>query len=513
MRRIAVPFTVAAPAGARIRDRLRVSVDDEKVLSLMGRELGRHARADLADRVRIGDVPQALNQRARRKKALTLVSSSRWAGTITRTSEDQYQLAMRCLRDERTSLRRAIGAISARLSVTCGQRHDRVRGYTNRNERWQKQRRLALLKSRLAKVEFRIEKGHPAIVLGGRQLAKTRHNLDAARLGEDEWRNRWDAARVFLTADGESGAPFGNYTITVTPDGRVSVVLPESLRYLANMPRGRYRLSCEAGFSYRRDEWLDRVGANRAVRYDIKRDPLRGRWYIDASWSSEKTVLPTPVELADSGARLLGVDLNADHLAACVTDAYGNPAGQPHTIRLDLTGSATTRDGQLRQAISKVIHLARQHRCAGFAIENLGFADARAVGRETLGRGQRGRRFRRTVHGIPSARFRERLRGMAFHADLLVIAVDPAYTSQWGAQYWRRSLQRQTTNGTATRHHAAAVAIARRACGYGLRRRPGVTLIDQRIGKGRATGQAASRLRGRGNVSPPRTPGSLLRGR
>ncbi|MCX4430052.1 hypothetical protein [Streptomyces mirabilis] len=69
-------------------------------------------------------------------------------------------------------------------------------------------------------------------------------------------------------------------------------------------------------------------------------------------------------------------------------------------------------------------------------IEDLGFADARATGRETMGRGRRGKQFRRTVAGIPTARFRERLRGMACHAGLVVIAVDPAYTSLWGGQYW-----------------------------------------------------------------------------
>jgi hypothetical protein len=33
-------------------------------------------------------------------------------------------------------------------------------------------------------------------------------------------------------------------------------------------------------------------------------------------------------------------------------------------------------------------------------VENLDFADARATGRETLGRGTRGKRLRRTIAGI-----------------------------------------------------------------------------------------------------------------
>ncbi|MCX5406382.1 hypothetical protein OHA37_21215 [Streptomyces sp. NBC_00335] len=476
---------------------------------MVGEHLGRHARADLAERVRIGRVPVKANRRAERKRALTRVSSSRWAGAITRASEDQYQLSLRCLFDVRTSLRRAIAKIRKRLAVPCGQRVGGVSGYPSQAERAQKRRRLQVRTARLVEVERRIEAGHPAITIGGRRLAKTRHNLADAGLTEAQWRERWDAQRMFLTADGESGAPHGNYTITVDPaDGTIVVVLPEPLRHLANAPRGRYRLACTVAFNHRREEWLDRVTANRSVRYDIVQDPERGRWYLDASWSTPAAPLPTPAELTASGARLLTVDLNAGHLAACVVDPHGNPVGQPITVPTELTGPTSQRDGRLRQAISELIRLARQHGCAGLAIENLGFADARATGRETMGRGKRGKAFRRTVAGLPTGRFRDRLVGMAHHAGLIVIAVDPAYTSRWGAQHWKQPLQQQSKTTLVTGHHAAAVAIGRRALGHGIRRRPGVTAHDQRIVARRATGQTVTVPRARGNTSPPRTTGT-----
>ncbi|MFG2953339.1 hypothetical protein ACGF5O_06355 [Streptomyces sp. NPDC048291] len=512
LREITAPFTVAAPSGARIRDRLCLSPADEKVLRLVGEHLGRHWRADLAGRVSLGKVPVKQNRRAERKKALTAVSSSRWAGAMTRASEDQYQLSLRCLYDEAAGLRRAIRAIERRLAVPCGKRVGKVRGYADQNERFHKQCRLQTLKTRLKAVEQRIASGRPAITVGGRRLLKARHNLADVRLAEEHWHQRWEASRLFLTADGESTAPFGNYTITVDPhDGTVNLVLPEPLRHLANAPRGRYTLSCSVTFHHGREEWLDRVTANRAVRYDIVHDPARGRWYLDASWSVGTTPLPTPQEIRAAGARLLGVDLNADHLAAAVLDEHGNPVGEPHAVPLDLTGPATTRDGRLRAAISRLIVIAHEHGCAAVVIENLGFTDARAAGRETMGRGQRGKRFRRTVAGIPSARFRERLRGMAYHRGLTVIAVDPAYTSIWGEKYWKTPLQQQTDT-IVTRHHSAAVAIGRRGLGHRIRRRPGVTAPDQRIGPRRATGQTASLPRPRGTTSPPRTAGTPQQG-
>ncbi|MFF3108302.1 hypothetical protein ACFVSN_03885 [Kitasatospora sp. NPDC057904] len=492
---------------------MRVTAGDAEVLRLVGRHLGRYQRADLAERVGIGQATGKDTRRAGRKKRLTAVSSSRWAGAMTRVSEDQYQLAVRCLYEERAGLRRAIRVIESRLAVPCGRREGRIRGYADQDERFQKQRRLGQLTARLAAVQERIDAGQPSITAGGRRLLKARNSLEAARLTPEQWRARWESARLFLTADGESGAPHGNYTITVDPaTGEVTLVLPEPLRHLANALRGRYRLSCAVAFSHRREEWLDRLSANRAVRYDIVHDPDRDRWYLDASWSTEKAVLPTPEDIRASGQRLLGVDLNADHLAAYVLDPHGNPTGEPISVPLDLTGPASRRDGCLRAAITDLIRNAHTHGCAGIAIENLGFDDARATGRETMGRGRRGKKFRKTVSGIPTGRFRERLRGMAFHAGLVVIAVDPAYTSRWGEKYWKAPLQPSITTLTVTRHHGAAVAIGRRALGHRIRRRPGVTRARPEDRVGRATGQAASIPRACGTAGPPRTASTPRRG-
>ncbi|MFI6359480.1 hypothetical protein ACIBJF_44460 [Streptomyces sp. NPDC050743] len=129
LRTLAVPFTVAAPTGARIRDRLCVTTEEAEVLWLVGEHLGRHQRADLAERVSVGRVKAKDNQRAARKKNLTAVSSSRWAGAMTRASQDQYQLSMRALFDERACLRRAIRTISRRLAAPAARRRAR-RGAT-----------------------------------------------------------------------------------------------------------------------------------------------------------------------------------------------------------------------------------------------------------------------------------------------------------------------------------------------------------------------------------------------
>jgi hypothetical protein len=91
---------------------------------------------------------------------------------------------------------------------------------------------------------------------------------------------------------------------------------------------------------------------------------------------------------------------------------------------------------------------------------------------------------------MPTAKLRARLLSMAAEAGIGVIAVDPAYTSKWGAQHWRRPLTQ--THPQTTGHHAAAVAIGRRAYGHRIRRRTAPPRHHQSDGDGHRTIQAPS---------------------
>jgi hypothetical protein len=385
-------------------------------------------------------------------------------------------------------LRRAIQRLQARLRVAVGQRQGRVSGYATQAERFDKQRRLQHLQARLAKVEGRIAAGQVSVCRGGRRLAKLRHRVDrdAGELTEVEWRARWQAERWFLTADGEADKRWGNETIRVHPDlGWLELRLPTPLAHLSNTP-GRaatYRLGCPVIFNHRRDEWAAQASSG-AVRYDLWYDPARGRWYVDASWRLVRPAVPTLEELRQDP--VLAVDLNAAHLDCWVLDPSGNPIGPPHTIPLELDGlPASVRDGRLRAAVTAIVRLATAHGCRSVTVEDLDFADARQAGRETLGRGKRGRSFRRIVLEIPTRQFRDLLVGMAANAGLWIVAVDPGWTSKWGRCYWQSPLNLSTKQAiTVTAHHAAAVVIGRRGLGLGARRRPGVARPHQRMGKG-----------------------------
>jgi IS605 OrfB family transposase len=221
---------------------------------------------------------------------------------------------------------------------------------------------------------------------------------------------------------------------------------------------------------------------------------------------------------------MVAIDVNASHLAAVVVDRSGNPAGVPCTVPLDPVGlAASVRDGRLRSAISELLRLVRRHGGRAVVVEDLDFADARDQGRERSGRrpqrGERARAFRRQVAGIPTGKFRRRLVEMATNTGLAVVAVDPAYTSRWGAQHWLGALQQQCSSGV-TGHHAAAVSSADVGSDSEHGEGEGVTEPHERMGNvelptwpcGPHRQALVCPARGPGNPGTARPEGSRTRG-
>lgn len=462
MREIAAPFVVARPTGARVRTRLRVSEADATVLWEVGRHLGSLAGTDLARRCADGPI----SDRAPRKKALTGASSSRWAGAITRTSNDQRARARANQQETIVGLRRAIDTIEQRAAVPAGGRDGTTRGYRTAAERRAKLQRRDVLRAQLARLEGDRAAGRVQVVRGGRKLARLRHHLDDAGVSVDQWRDRWETARLFMTADGESGRRGGNDTIRWDPDsGHLELYLPGPLAQLANAPRGRYRLSCQVTFPHRGGEVAAQTVGG-AVRYDITYDPDRARWYLDASWTIDPTPAPTVAQLAQQ--RTFAVDLNADHVAGWVVDPAGNPIGTPRRFDVPTDGTASHRDAQVRHLVTRILHAAHAAGCASVTIEDLNFGAAVSRDNPNTPRGARGRRLRRVVAGIPTARFRDRLTQMATNRGLCVVAVDPAYTSKWGRTLLPQLDLQTPDRERVTVHDGAAVAVGRRARGHGL---------------------------------------------
>jgi hypothetical protein len=486
---------VAGPSGVAINTRLRTTPEDEHVLDVVAEHLGKLQRADLAAITRPESVDHSIDSDAKRqirrhrvnsrKKSLTAVSSARWANAIIAGNDAQYRLARDSQRRHIIGLSGAITTIEKRLAqptadtLTPEERSARRKaklpqGYPTQAERFQKQCRLQRMRAELARVRADQDNRRVRVTHGGKRLAKKRHHLDAANSTLVGWRDSWECARDSIQTLGSGDEPFGNLTLTVTPDGEVSLRLPKPLEHLANAKHGRYMLSGKAVFSYRADEWRARITGGKPVSYRITRKPGRAGRYLTAEWACPPTTCDNlwshdPNDDVRAGGPVVGVDLNDGHLAVRYLDEYGNPVGHPARIDFDLTGSSTRRDAHVRHAITRLIHCTLQHGIDIIAVEDLDFADVRTTGRETMGRGSRGKRFRRTVAGIPTAVFRKRLTAQTYRHGVRLFAVNPAYTSAWGDEHWC------TPYENVTRHEAAATVIGRRAQGHKARRRKGVT--------------------------------------
>jgi IS605 OrfB family transposase len=179
-------------------------------------------------------------------------------------------------------------------------------------------------------------------------------------------------------------------------------------------------------------------------------------------------------------------------------DTHGNPTGRPHRLFFDLSGTAPHRDAQVRHALSRLLNWAKTCGVAAIAVEDLDFRADKT--REKHGRK---RRFRQLISGMPTGKLRARLTSMADATGIAIIAVDPAYTSMWGAQHWHKPMaapRRKTT-----RHDAASIAIGRRAQGHPIRRRTAPPRAHQSDVHGHRTVQTDRRAHGREETRRPVT--------
>ncbi len=141
--------------------------------------------------------------RAKRKRVLTPHCSSRWAGAITRVADDMWERELLNLEDLEYRDRKELAELDRRLALPVGK--GKKRGYATKGERYGKQRRRQKLAARLSDTENRLTEGRVSVVVGGKRLLRNRHNLQSAGITLEQWRHQWNAKRMFISADGETG--------------------------------------------------------------------------------------------------------------------------------------------------------------------------------------------------------------------------------------------------------------------------------------------------------------------
>jgi hypothetical protein len=136
LRETAAPFVALGPSSVAVRDRLKgLTAGDEEVLRLVGDHLGTLASRDLRARCTAG-LEHDGERWAERKRALTPESSSRWAGSVTKATHDQWALARRGQHAHVQGLEAGVRTIAHRLSLPVGEKGSRRApgGYRSRRE-------------------------------------------------------------------------------------------------------------------------------------------------------------------------------------------------------------------------------------------------------------------------------------------------------------------------------------------------------------------------------------------
>lgn len=460
------PTRVAAlPTGRTVTTRLRLAPGEEDLLQALGEHLAILRNRDLATAVQ--GVPANT-----RSKALTGTAHSRYLGTLVKDNDHLMRLVRDGLYRHRRELHQAIRVLERRTVAptwdSCcrttkrRQACDKCRhGYSTRSERAMKCRRLDTLKGRLAGVESRITAREWRPLPGGRQLLRSRHHLREAGLTLGEWRTKWVESRFWLGAEGNKGVRGGNPCFVFEPNGRLTLSVPPEVASQLGVSN-RVTLSHPVIYKHGGLELSQRVAARVATRFDIEKKTTKGqvRWYLRASWRLPARPHPQREEAVTGG--VLGVDLNADHLAVHRLSPCGNPMGAPERVELPLRTSegkalrSSTRDARVREAITELLALAKESSVQAVVVEDLGFSAAEKS-REKYGRNKA---FRHTISGFPTTAFKSRLVSMAGRQGVAVVVVDPRYTSVVGGRDWYPYLSRKSK--LVTRHDGAAVAIGRR---------------------------------------------------
>ena len=304
-----------------------------------------------------------------------------------------------------------------------------------------KRRRLANLRHQLRGLESDIAAGKVRLCFGSKRLWRKQYDLAAnGYASHEEWLADWRDARsdeFFVLGSRDETAGCQLCVATVADDGTLTLRLrmPDGLagRY------GKYVTIPGVRFAYGHEQVMAALGSNaeyaqhrrehgeqaaratglgQAISYRFKRDG-KG-WRVFATTD----MMEVPV-VTDRRCGVIGVDLNADHLAVAEADASGNPVksfsvplvtyGKPQHQAEALIGDAVASVVQYAKDVGKPI-----------VIEKLDFRQKKAALE-----GQ-SRKYRRMLSGFSYGKVKAYFISRGYREGVEVNQVNPAFSSVVG---------------------------------------------------------------------------------
>ena len=285
------------------------------------------------------------------------------------------------------------------------------------------------------------------ICFGSRKLFKAQFNLsDNGFKSHEGWLNAFRKARdcqVYYV--GSSDETCGNQMFQMVYDklsDSFILKIRKELAYSADK-ENKY-LYITVNFKHRQELLKHMLELNQAMSYYIlHRD---NKWYVTVSFRAAMQVR------TDMHNGCVGLDFNSGFISLSETDRYGNLA-KTVNLKLNYHGTGNKAKTEMRYIVNRVVsYTLLRHKA--LVIEGLSFKSKKAG---TLAKSNKS--YNKMIHALDYSRYKQYCNDCAIVYGVMLIEVNPAYTSVIGKNKYGKGKKLCV-------HNAAAYVIARRGQGY-----------------------------------------------
>ena len=411
------------------------------------------------------------------RKLFADVAAGRPAISLKSVYLKRYRIPARMFNGVRVSLEGKVASAREAQKLhrdTLHRRISRAEGQISdagKQGRWQqvhqKRRRLGNLRGRLASLESDIAGDKVRLCFGSRRLWRKQHHLEAnGYASHEEWLADWEDARngeFFVLGSRDETGGCQLCVAAIADDGTLNLRLRmpdclaeqhgkylviEGVRFAYGHERVMAALEANADYAHYRREHGEKAARvtelGQAISYRFKQDG-KG-WRVFAT-----TELPDVEVTTDRRLGVVGIDLNADHLAVTETDASGNFINAWRTPLVTYGKNTHQAEALIGDAVATVVQYAKE---AGkpIVIEKLDFRQKKAVLEGES------RKYSRMLSSFSYGKIKAYFLSRGYREGVEVNQVNPAYSSVIGRV---KFMERYGLSV----HQAAALVLARRLLG------------------------------------------------
>ena len=411
------------------------------------------------------------------RKLFAEVAAGRSAASLKSAYLKRYGVPARMFNAVRVSLDGKIAAVRESMKLRYDSLERRIaqaeKQIAEANDRGlanvahHKKRRLASLRQRLASLDADMAAGKVRLCFGSKRLWRKQHSLEVnGCANHGEWLRDWRDARsdeFFVLGSRDETAGCQLCVVSIADDGSLTLrlrmpdclagqhgkyLIIEGVRFAYGHGQMLAALQSNAEYvAYRRqhgEKDARATGLGQAISYRFKRD-AKG-WRVFATTQ----MMDVPV-VTDKQHGVIGVDVNADHLAVAETDASGNYL-KAWRLSLVTYGKSTHQaEAIIGDAVASVVEYA-QNVGKPIVIEKLDFR------RKKVSLEGESRRYSRMLSSFSYGKIKAYFISRGYREGVEVHQVNPAYSSVVGRG---KFMERYGLSV----HQAAALVLARRMLG------------------------------------------------